>query len=663
MAKKKTHGKKNRRTNLKDVSNYHATKTVAMNKVQKKSCDQNDDDHCVSNNVCSINNENLPYLPVGDTTIPVGAPEGTWNANHCQHHSINVNGLNENISNDTEHNLSSCKNITNLIVSESITYNYGETMPNDENLNEDHSSTHEEHNSCEDIVRSLSPHTNFKESLLDYANDISDSEDQEPECKEEYQPGGYYPLKMFDVLCGRYSCIIKLGWGHFSTVWLFWDMQGYRFVAIKVMKALEQYREVAKDEIDILKYIRDYDAIDYNRYRIVTLIDNFTVHSINGSHECMVFDVFSGNLLKLVVKSNYTGIPLENVRDIIRQVLEGLDFLHRKCGIIHTDLKPENVLLEDNNDFARKLAFKAYYRVHHKIELPYFYIANAPKEQFNLQKIRDNRRLKKKIKKKAKKGNVITNQENNTRNEMESENDTIWKDGSDQFQGATYPSHVVDVLNSGQMLMNEELEDHPDPTFNVCDIRVKIGDLGNACWVDRHFCDDIQTRQYRSPEVILGAGYSTSADIWSVACMAFELATGEYLFNPRHAKAIERDIEHLSLMTKYRGYIPNYLISLGKFSGDYFHNNRLRCKKPIMGRKICNLLMEQENWPYDIAKLFGDFLDSMLELDPYKRPTAAQCLEHPFMTIDHDFSHLQKVKRKNESQSHSSSSSSSKEYI
>ena len=58
-------------------------------------------------------------------------------------------------------------------------------------------------------------------------------------------------------------------------------------------------------------------------------------------------------------------------------------------------------------------------------------------------------------------------------------------------------------------------------------------DLGNACWVHKHFSDDIQTRQYRCPEVIVGAKYDTSADMWSLACICFELLTGDLLFDPR----------------------------------------------------------------------------------------------------------------------------------
>jgi serine/threonine-protein kinase SRPK3 len=54
-------------------------------------------------------------------------------------------------------------------------------------------------------------------------------------------------------------------------------------------------------------------------------------------------------------------------------------------------------------------------------------------------------------------------------------------------------------------------------------ISVKIADLGNACWVGHHFTNDIQTRQYRSPEVILGAKWGASTDVWSMAAMVRHL--------------------------------------------------------------------------------------------------------------------------------------------
>ncbi len=52
-------------------------------------------------------------------------------------------------------------------------------------------------------------------------------------------------------------------------------------------------------------------------------------------------------------------------------------------------------------------------------------------------------------------------------------------------------------------------DDAPLTAAEVCerlaDVRCSIVDFGNACWVHKHFTDDIQTRQYRSPEVCANA--------------------------------------------------------------------------------------------------------------------------------------------------------------
>ena len=54
-------------------------------------------------------------------------------------------------------------------------------------------------------------------------------------------------------------------------------------------------------------------------------------------------------------------------------------------------------------------------------------------------------------------------------------------------------------------------------------VMVKICDMGNGCWVHHHFTPEIQTRQYRSPEVILGECYDFKIDVWAIACIFAEL--------------------------------------------------------------------------------------------------------------------------------------------
>lgn len=86
----------------------------------------------------------------------------------------------------------------------------------------------------------------------------------------------------------------------------------------------------------------------------------------------------------------------------------------------------------------------------------------------------------------------------------------------------------------------------------------------------QHFTEDIQTRQYRSLEVILGAGYDTSADIWSVACMAFELATGDYLFEPHSGDDYSRDEDHIAHIVELMGPIPPHIALCGRYSKEFF---------------------------------------------------------------------------------------------
>jgi hypothetical protein len=63
--------------------------------------------------------------------------------------------------------------------------------------------------------------------------------------------GGYYPVRLGEVFNGRYHVIRKVGWGHFSTVWLCWDVIGRRFVALKIVKSAENYSVSAADEITV----------------------------------------------------------------------------------------------------------------------------------------------------------------------------------------------------------------------------------------------------------------------------------------------------------------------------------------------------------------------------------------------------------------------------
>lgn len=93
-----------------------------------------------------------------------------------------------------------------------------------------------------------------------------------------------------------------------------------RYVALKVVKSAQHYTETATDEIRLLEVIRDTEPHHPYNDKIVKLLNHFTVRGVNGIHTCLVFEALGCSLYKLVVKNNYQGLAIIQVKSIIRQV-------------------------------------------------------------------------------------------------------------------------------------------------------------------------------------------------------------------------------------------------------------------------------------------------------------------------------------------------------
>ncbi|KAM8979846.1 SRSF protein kinase 2 isoform 3-T3 [Sarcophilus harrisii] len=639
--------------------------------------------------------------------------------------------------------------------------------------------------------------------------EILGSDDEEQEDPADYCKGGYHPVKIGDLFNGRYHVIRKLGWGHFSTVWLCWDMQGKRFVAMKVVKSAQHYTETALDEIKLLKCVRESDPSDPNKDMVVQLIDDFKISGMNGIHVCMVFEVLGHHLLKWIIKSNYQGLPIHCVKSIIRQVLQGLDYLHSKCKIIHTDIKPENILMCVDDTYVRRMAAEATEWQKAGAPPPSGSAVSTAPQQKPIGKISKNK--KKKLKKKQKRqaellekrlqeieelereaerkkieenisSTIPTNdqedeyhpevklktaelkeaadeepanddgetEDQEEKEDTEKENTEKDDDDVEQELANTDPTWIESPktnghIENGPFLLEQQIEDEeddeeecpnpeeynldepnaesdytysssyeqfngdlpngrhkiPESQFseftasmfsgalesvacgsavsdgsaltereenspshdrsrtvsasstgdlpktktraadllvnpldprNADKIRVKIADLGNACWVHKHFTEDIQTRQYRSIEVLIGAGYSTPADIWSTACMAFELATGDYLFEPHSGEDYSRDEDHIAHIIELLGSIPRHFALSGKYSREFFNRRgELRHITKLKPWSLFDVLVEKYGWPHEDAAQFTDFLIPMLEMVPEKRASAGECLRHPWL--------------------------------
>ncbi|KAF2289802.1 hypothetical protein GH714_038689 [Hevea brasiliensis] len=426
-----------------------------------------------------------------------------------------------------------------------------------------------------------------KQQLAEEEDRSSESGDytSEDEGTEDYRRGGYHAVRIGDTFKnGRY--VVQ---------------------TLKVQKSAQHYTEAAMDEITILQQIADGDPDD--KKCVVKLLDHFKHSGPNGQHVCMVFEYLGDNLLTLIKYSDYHGMPIHKVKEICFHILVGLDYLHRQLSIIHTDLKPENILLlsmiDPSKDPRKSGASLILPNSKDKT------IVESVIAKLNGDLTRNQ---KKKIRRKAKKA------------------------AKDRPTSSDNINRVFDADGTKNIGLEDQGNKRGSRTtrqklLTSVDLKCKLVDFGNACWTYKQFTNDIQTRQYRCPEVILGSKYSTSADLWSFACICFELATGDVLFDPHSGDNFDRDEDHLALMMELLGMMPRKIALGGRYSRDFFNRyGDLRHIRRLRFWPLNKVLMEKYEFNEKEANDMTDFLVPILDFVPEKRPTAAQCLLHPWIS-------------------------------
>ncbi|KAJ7356996.1 Pkinase-domain-containing protein [Mycena albidolilacea] len=601
---------------------------------------------------------------------------------------------------------------------------------------------------------------------------------KDEESPAEYNTGGYCPVKLNDTFkLGRYRVLRKLGWGHFSTVWLVKDTELNRHTALKVVKSAGRYAETARDEIKLLSRVSSVSPLHPGRQHIVSFLDSFAHQGPEASHICIVFEPLGEHLLALIERNKRKGVPRALVKVIAKQVLLGLEYLHDECDLVHTDIKPENILISipdveahiynelthSPSPTSRRVGVPPPTKSRPSVSIPQTQRSRRQVQIFDSQPLaspgsRSGGPLGSHSGPNSVSGSYVSpvqmshmakygatglstsapkvpsglsatapwtlvpsskstpvtaaNSKANSPTSPPSTSSSSSSISSIPFttagsvgtpptslsnsfgnamaaivhatqqseKKAAAPSQPAPQERTASDLEASTSSNEPKPTLPsnpnpsllsqtaphritsnpstkhplrvsaplhtsqipsprpsfAPEISIKIADLGNATPSKKHFTEDIQTRQYRSPEAIIGRrDWGTRADIWSVACLVFELLTAEFLFDPQgQGDLFSKDDDHMAQIIELLGDFSLDVKMGGKYSQDLFDSNgSLRYIKTLKPWPLKRVMMEKYLWSELDTAVFCSFLEPMLSVDQRNRADAKDMLTHPWLEV------------------------------
>uniref|UniRef100_A0A8C4U9R6 Homeodomain interacting protein kinase 4 n=1 Tax=Falco tinnunculus TaxID=100819 RepID=A0A8C4U9R6_FALTI len=287
-----------------------------------------------------------------------------------------------------------------------------------------------------------------------------------------------------------YDIVTMVGKGTFGAVAHAWQRSTGEMVAIKMVKNEGHHGQVVKNELRLLQALQEVDS---EKSHIVRFLESFS----DGACTYLLFESLEQNLFEFQKQNNFLPLPVRHIRTITAQVLAALVKL-RELSIIHTDIKPENIMLVDH---------------------------------------------------------------------------------------ASYPFHV------------------------------KLIDFGSASILNevRHIkAPYIQSRFYRSPEILLGLPFCEKVDMWSLGCVVAELHLGWPLFPGIN----EYDQKTQSFFRQVRKYAFSSLDQLAAVN-------------------ICPVSYPRQEMLAKRCDLHGmvELVKRMLTWDSHKRIEPSAALKHPFISL------------------------------
>lgn len=410
---------------------------------------------------------------------------------------------------------------------------------------------------------------------------ISSAKPVEEETLPKYSPQTFYPAKIGEKLHEhRYEIVAKLGYGMTATVWLARDLHApanhaaRKYVTIKINvntltgDFLKGRREIAEK---LMKTDSKHPGYSHVRF----MLDTFTLKGKHGDHLCIVYDVLREPIDECQSKFSQGVFSSDKLRKLLPALLQGLDYMHDRCHVVHTDLKADNIMMGLGDD------------------------PNGVLDRF-----------------------VLHQQLHPTPRKT--------PDGHD---GHVIYKSSSDLLLVGDQDRGESVSDAMVASAKITDIGLaEWGDRGLQY-------KPIQSNAFTCPEVLLGAGWSYPADIWNLGVMIWDLIETQGLFDHiSTAPGKYHANEHLALMICLLGPPPKALLDRGLKTCNYFNFDKDKEEWVFKSQKLVDKWKDQISFENAVTHMQGenkesfiDFAKKMIAWLPEERWTAAQLLEHPWL--------------------------------
>lgn len=304
-----------------------------------------------------------------------------------------------------------------------------------------------------------------------------------------------------------YKVVDLLGTGTFGQVLRCRCVSRNVSVAVKVIKNKEAYRKQSSLEILVLKLLNN--KIDpENNANIVRLLQTFNFKG----HVCLVFEMLDYSLYDLLTQNQYRGLPLFVIQSFTRQILTALVAM-QEASVVHCDLKPENIMIstmeEQEAESLKSISMESIY------DRPVSAMKITPSPTAS-----------------------------SCSPDMWGVQSRISLASSQSVHENKKPSTVQQSQNAAQTL--------------------KVIDFGSVCYESKTMFHYIQSRFYRSPEVLIGFPYDGAVDMWSLGCVCCEMFLGLPIFpGVSQHNQLSRIIEML-------GMPSDTMLEMSSQAGKYF---------------------------------------------------------------------------------------------